>query len=77
MSNAFEMSTVMAIVLVGGLRWLKPKATLSEMGSRDEAVECLGLNPCWEERVPNASMMDGRRGRSNIFTAGQSSEMGR
>ena len=26
----FEMSTAMAIVLLGGLRWLKPETTLAE-----------------------------------------------
>ena len=67
MLNAFKMSTAMAMVLLGGLRWLKPETTLSEMGSRAEAVECLSLKPCWEERVPSASMMDGRVSRSNIF----------
>ena len=76
-SNDFEMSTAMAMVLIGGLRWLKPDTTLAEMGSRAEAVEGLDLKPCWEGRVPSASTMAGRMSRSRIFTAGQSSEMGR
>ena len=76
-SNALEKSTAMAIVLLGGLHWLKPESTLAEMGSRADVVECLGLKPCWEGSVPSASTMDGRRSRSNIFTAWQSSEMGR
>ena len=75
-SNAFEISTAMAIVLLGGLRWLKPETTLAEMGSRAEAVECLGLKPFWEERVTSASTMNGRRRCSNIFIAWQSSDMG-
>ena len=66
----------MSIVLLGGIRWLKPDTTLAEMGSRAEAVECLGLKPCWEERVPSDPTIDRRRSRSNIFTAWQSSEMG-
>ena len=33
-SNAFEMSTAMAIVPLGDLGWLKPETTLAEMGSR-------------------------------------------
>ena len=75
-SNAFEISTTMAMVLLGGLRWLKPETTLAEMGSRAEAVECLFLKPCWKEQVPSASTMAGRMSRSRIFTAGQSSEKG-
>ena len=51
--ECLEMSTVMAMVLLGGLCWLKPETTLAEMGSRAEAVECLGLKPCWEGRVPS------------------------
>ena len=31
MSNAFDMSKVMAIDLLGGLRWLNPETTLAEM----------------------------------------------
>ena len=64
--NAFEMPTAMVL----------PETTLAEMGGRAEAVECLGLKPCWERRVPSASTMDGRMSRSSIFTVGQSSEMG-
>ena len=41
----------MHIVLLGGLRWLKQETSLAEMGSRAEAVEFLGLKPCWEGRV--------------------------
>ena len=74
-SNAFEMSTAMAMVLLEGLRWLKPETTLAEMGSRAKAAECLGLKPCWKGRVPSASTMAGRMSRSRIFTAGQSSEI--
>ena len=37
-SNASEMSTAMAIVLLGCLRSLKPLITLEEMGSRAEVV---------------------------------------
>ena len=48
-SNSFEMSTAMAIVLLRFLCWLKPETTLAEMGSRAEAVECLALNLYWEE----------------------------
>ena len=58
MWNALELSTALAIVLLGGLRWLKPESTISEMGSKAEAVECLVLKPYWEGRAPNASMMD-------------------
>ena len=65
-----------AIILLGGLRWLKPEVTLAVMGSMAKAVECLCLKPCFEGRVPSASMMDGRGSHSNIFTARQSSEMG-
>ena len=77
MSNAFEMTTARAIVLLGDLCWSKPESTLAEIGSRGGAVKCLGLNHCWEGRVSKASAMDGRRSRSNIFTAKQSNEMGR
>ena len=66
----------MAIVLLGGCCWFKPETTLAGKGSRDKAVECLGLKPCWEGHVPSASTMVGRRCRSNIFIAGQTSEMG-
>ena len=75
MSNAFQMSTAMAIVLLGGLLWLIPDTTLAEMRSRAEAVEYLGLKPCLEGRVTSAFTIDGRRSYSSIFTAGQSSEM--
>ena len=61
----------MAIVLLGGLRWLKPETTLAEIGSRAEVVKCLCLKPCCQERVPSASTMVGRRSRSRIFAAGQ------
>ena len=73
MSKSFEMSTAMAIVVLGGLRWLKPETALAEMGSRAEMVKCLGLKPCWDRRVPSASMVDGTWCRSNII----SSEIGR
>ena len=46
------MSTAMAIVLQGGLHWLKPEAILAEVGSRAEEVECLGLKLCWEGQYP-------------------------
>ena len=59
-SNAFEMSTAMTMVLLGGLRWLRPETTLEKIGSRAEAVECLSLRPSWEGHVPSASTMDGR-----------------
>ena len=72
--ECLEMSNVMAMVLLGGLCWLKPETTLAEMGSRAEAVECLGLKPCWEGIVPSSSTMDRRRSRFSIFTAGQSIE---
>ena len=65
------------MVLLGGLRWLKPETTLAEIGSRAKAVECLSLKSSWEGRVPSASTMDGRMSRSSIFTAGRSSEMER
>ena len=39
-SNAFEMSTAMAIVLPGCLHWLKPETTLAEMRSRAKVVDC-------------------------------------
>ena len=32
-SNAFEMSTAMAIVLLGGLRWLKLEKPLQKFGA--------------------------------------------
>ena len=38
-----------------------PETTLAELGSWAESVECLGLKPCWEGRVPSASAMDRRR----------------
>ena len=41
-SNVFEMSVTMTIVLLGGLHWLKTETTLAEMRSRAEEVECLG-----------------------------------
>ena len=49
---------------------LRPETTLAEMEYRAEAVECLGLKSCFEERVPNASLIYGRRSSSNFFTAG-------
>ena len=42
-AKVFEIPTAMAIVLLGGLRWLKSETTLAEMGSRAEVVECFGL----------------------------------
>ena len=69
MSNAFEMSTAIAIALLG-------ETTLTEMGE-DRGGGMLWFKPYWEEHVPSASTMNGRRSRSNIFTDGQSSEMGR
>ena len=52
MSKAFEMFTAIAIVLWGGLRWLKPETTLAEMKIRAEVVECLGLKPDLQKTLP-------------------------
>ena len=43
-SNALLMST--AMVLVGGMGWLKPVATMLLMLCSAVFVECLVLNPC-------------------------------
>ena len=74
--TALEMSTAMAMVLLGGFCWLKLETTLAEMGSRAEVVECLGLKLCWEGWVSSAFTMDGRMSRSSIFTARQNRKTG-
>ena len=70
--NAFEMSTSVAIVLLGGFRWLKPVTTLTEIGSKAEGVDCPCLKPFLERRVPRASTMHmvAKSSRSRIFSAG-------
>ena len=57
MSKALEMSTALAIVLLGGLSWLKPETNLAEIGSRAKVVDCLGSNyaAVLEGRVPSTS----------------------
>ena len=43
------MSRVTAIVRLGGWFWLKPVVIMLLIEWRAVVVECLCLNPCWDE----------------------------
>ena len=75
-SKAFVKSTAKAIVRSGGLRWLKPVATVWESGRRAVVVDRNGLNPCCVEERGKASVRWECKSRSSTFAAGESSEMG-
>ena len=70
-------SIAIAIVLVGGRRWLKPEAMVWVRGSRADVVEWRERKPCWESASGSAAVRKGRSRRSSTVTAGHRREMGR
>ena len=46
-SNAFDMSSAMATVRLGGFFWLKPVVIMLLMVCSAVVVECCVLKPCW------------------------------
>ena len=76
-SNALLKSMARRAERWAGFCWLKPVATVWEIGSKAVVVECRGLKPCWESLEGKAAVREGRRRRSRTLIAGHRREMGR
>lgn len=76
-SNAFDMSMAVAMVRLGGLRWLKPSAILVTRGRRAVMVERRGRNPCWDSHGCKKALRVGRMRRSRILATWLRREIGR
>ena len=75
-SNALDMSSAMAIVRCGGLRWLSPVVMMLFMLCSAVLVERCCLKPCWCSGSVMLFVMCGRIIFSSVLAMGESSAMG-
>ena len=75
-SNAFDMSSAMSIVLSGGCFLLKPVAIVFVISCSAVTVENLLLKPCWNVVLSLFVSMSGNIIFSSVLAMGESSDMG-
>ena len=75
MSNAFDMTSAIAIVFSGGLFHIEPVITTLFIVCSAAMVECYILNPCWCVRICKLFVKSGRILFYSVLTNGDNSAM--